>query len=246
MARKAERIVAELRRRIVDGELAPGQALPAAKDLMSEWGVSMGPAYRALTMMRHDGLAERAPKGRGLVVAEGAGTAETAFVMAEGAETRAEVVRTAIAIADAEGLAVLSMRRVAMEFDQANVWLLSYVRDRGQLVTLMSDTVFAAHPPPVDARGGPRARLESLCRLQWSMYRRHPWLAVTVSFKQPQLAPHVAAHTDWAAEALAGPAEARAIAATAANFVRGSALNLGGDDRAFETGLGRLLAGFAL
>ncbi|GAA3285816.1 winged helix-turn-helix transcriptional regulator [Dactylosporangium vinaceum] len=260
MARKAERIAAELRRRIVEGELRPGQALPAAKELMAEWGGSMGPAYRALTMLRHDGLAERAPAGRGLVVAEQAATAAESPgpPPPEEAAIRAGLVRAAIAVADREGLAALSMRRVAMECGQPSVWLLTYVRDRDRLVALMSDSVFAAHPPPAHPAGDRRARLESVCRLQWAMYRRHPWLAVAVSFHRPHGTPHVAAHTDWAVAAVTGAgsgdtgaaaATGPMIAATAANFVRGSALNLAptpaGDD-AFEAGLQRLLDGFAL
>nr|BFE60899.1 hypothetical protein GCM10020063_054250 [Dactylosporangium thailandense] len=239
MARKAEAIVAELRRRIVAGELAPGAPLPAAKAIMAEWGVSMGPAYRALTILRQDGLAEAAPSGRGAVVAARAADAvaeppQLPRLPAEEAGTRAELVRAAIEIADAEGLGALSMRRLAQRFDQANVWLLTYLRDKAQLQVLMSDAIFAGYPPPASG-GSDRERLEALCRLQWEMYRRHPWLAVTVSFKQPQISPHVAAHT-----AVAAPQ----VALTAAAFVRGCAL--GRDGEAFEAGLRRLVESLPL
>jgi len=233
VVRKAEAIVAELRRRIVAGELAAGAPLPAAKDIMAEWGVSMGPAYRALTMLRQDGLAEPGAGGRGAVVAARAAEAVPGLAE-EGASTRAELVRAAIAIADTEGLAALSMRRLAQRFDVANVWLLSYVRDRAQLQVLMSDAIFADHPPPEPGGGDRRSRLEAVCRLQWRMYGRHPWLAVTVSFKQLGISPHVAAH-------LAAAGVEPMAAATAANFVRGCALSRDGGDDAFEAGLGRLL-----
>ncbi|WP_426512252.1 GntR family transcriptional regulator [Dactylosporangium sp. McL0621] len=244
MVRKAEAIVAELRRRIDAGELRPGEPLPTAKEIMAEWGVSMGPAYRALTMLRQDGLAEPGAQGRGSVVAErpAAAGAGMPALPAEGAETRAGLVRAAIEIVDAEGLGVLSMRRLAQRFDVANVWLLTYLRDKAQLQVLMSDAVFAEHPPPEPA-GDRRARLEALCRLHWRMYRRRPWLAVTVSFKQPRISPHIVAHTAWAEAALAGTGSPAMAAATAANYVRGSALSRGGDDGAFEAGLGRLLDG---
>ncbi|WP_433061403.1 GntR family transcriptional regulator [Dactylosporangium sp. CS-033363] len=235
MTRKAESIVAELRRRIVAGELRPGRALPTAREVMAEFGVSIGPAYRALTMMRQDGLAEPVPEGRGSVVAAGAAEAVQAPppLPEEGAETRAALVRAAIEIADAEGLGALSMRRLAQRFEVANVWLLTFVRDKAQLQVLMSDAVFAGRPPP-ETHNSPRETLEALARLQWEMYRAHPWLAVTVSFKHPRLAPHIEAHT-----AAADPRLTR----TVQNFVRGSAMTA--STTAFETGLRCLLDGIA-
>ena len=60
------------------------------------------------------------------------------------------------------------------------------------------------------------------------MYRRRPWLAQSMSFTRPVLAPHAMAHTEWTMRALAalGPAGAFTAAITLANHVRGTAVNL--------------------
>jgi len=266
VARKAEGIVAELRRRIVAGELRPGDTVPSAKDIMGAWGVSMGPAYHALTIMRQDGLAEPvAGGGHGMIVTQEAISAASVAPAppAEGAETRALMVRTAIEVADADGLAVLSFRRLAERLDIAIMTLYTFVRDRAQLEMLMSDSIFAEFPPaPVKGKGkgGWRGQLELVARTQWQMYRAHPWLADIVSFRHAQFAPHVAAHSEWAMRALAGlglaPETAQQAVATIENFVRGNAMNLeqdaetraaqaAQDDTEFELGLQRLLDGFA-
>ncbi|MEV4511003.1 TetR/AcrR family transcriptional regulator C-terminal domain-containing protein [Dactylosporangium sp. NPDC049525] len=168
------------------------------------------------------------------------------------------MVRTAIDLADADGLANTSMRRIASSLDLDFATLRKSVDDRAHLEILMADAIFAEHPPPEPPAGDWRAQLEALCRLQLLMYRRHRWLAEAVSFKKPQLSPHVAGHTEWAVRGLAGdgpaPETARRLAATAANFVRGHAMNLAQeppesgvdeDTALFEFGLQRLLDGFA-
>jgi hypothetical protein len=105
----------------------------------------------------------------------------------------------------------------------------------------MMDRGFAANPPPDPAPAGWRARAEALCRLQWTMYRRHPWLAHAVSFTRPLLAPHAMAHTEWTMHALAGrvpPDRLFLAAVTLANYVRGTAVNLEAEVQAEQdTGL---------
>ncbi|WP_327010469.1 TetR/AcrR family transcriptional regulator C-terminal domain-containing protein [Dactylosporangium sp. NBC_01737] len=266
MTRAAVGVVAELCRRIAAGELRPGEAVPSDKDVARELEVAVGAADRALAMMRQDGLVEDAGDGSGLVVTGQApdiaagwkATVRRRGPAREGPGFLALIVRTAIALADAHGLAVTSMRRIAGELDVDFVTLRKYMGDRDHLEILMADAVFAEHPPPQSPAGDWRARLELLCRAQLLMYRRHPWLAEAVSFKQPQLSPHVVAHTEAAVRALAGegpaPEAVQRLAATAANFVRGHAMRLaqsenraGADEDAalFEFGLQRLLDGFA-
>ncbi|HTJ38916.1 MAG TPA: GntR family transcriptional regulator [Dactylosporangium sp.] len=253
MALIAADIVAELRRRIAARELRPGELL-TFRDLMREWDVSMHIAFKALRLMRDEGLAGKVRRVHGMVVTEDAASIASAWRPPPPASLgfRTQVVGIAIDLADAEGLAAVSMRRIAERLGVATMTPYRHVRPRARLEILMADAVFAEHPPPEHV-GVWRAQLEQLCRMQWQMYRSRPWLARTVCFQSSELNPHVVAHVEWAMRAMAGvhlPAQTVSqIAATAADFVRGTALDLGGDDddtALFEFGLQRLLEGFAL
>jgi len=86
------------------------------------------------------------------------------------AHTRAEVVTAAIAVADAEGLEGLTMRRLAAELGAGPMSLYTYVRDKEELVDLIVDQVCAYDP----ALGEPD--LLGLLRWQRELMLRHPWL----------------------------------------------------------------------
>jgi AcrR family transcriptional regulator len=194
----------------------------------------MATATRVITALREQGLVQARP-GLGTVVA-----VETA----EAAPDRDRVVRTAIAIADAEGLTGLSMRRLAAELGIPTMSVYRHVADKEELVLLMMDEVLGDTPPPAmsPATDGWRACLEALARLQWQMYRRHKWLAQAISFTRPLLAPNAMAHTEWAMRALDAygmdPSLQFVAAAMVANYVRGTAVNLEEEAQAEqETGM---------
>src|SRR5436190_5859938 len=90
-----------------------------------------------------------------------------------------EVVAAAVAIADAEGLAALSIRRVADALGLSPMSLYTYVPSKAELVDLMLDRVAgeeaAADAPAPDGRNW-RRQLEQLARGRWAMAQRHPWL----------------------------------------------------------------------
>jgi AcrR family transcriptional regulator len=153
-------------------------------------------------------------------------------------------VRTAVAIADAEGLGALSMRRLAGELGMPTMSLYRHVSGKEELLLFMMDTVFAGDALPELSPGtdGWRACVEALARLQWSMYRRHPWMAQAVSFTRPLLAPRAMAHTEWTMRALDGHGLAPDVlflaAVTVANYVRGTAVNIEEEAQAEqETGM---------
>jgi AcrR family transcriptional regulator len=155
---------------------------------------------------------------------------------------RDRVVRTAIGIADAEGLAALSMRRVAGELGIPTMSLYRYVPGKDDLVMLMGDTAIGDYPLPAVPPEGWRAQLEYSARLQWAGYRRHPWLAQSISMTRPQLQANGVAHTEWALRALDGlglEANVRLHAAvTLFGFVRGLATSLEQEAQArAETGI---------
>ncbi|MFJ9839367.1 TetR/AcrR family transcriptional regulator C-terminal domain-containing protein [Kitasatospora sp. NPDC101155] len=152
--------------------------------------------------------ARRASAGPAGVAPGGAGgSGASGARRARGGErdlTRERVVAMAVRVADTEGLTALSMRRVATELGVATMSLYRHVPGKDELLRLMMDTVFGEQPLPDSSAPGWRAGLEEVARLQWRIYRRHPWLASTMSFTRPVLAPDAALHTERSMAALAG------------------------------------------
>ncbi|MEV4342966.1 TetR/AcrR family transcriptional regulator C-terminal domain-containing protein [Actinoplanes sp. NPDC049596] len=228
-----QRIAAEITARIKDGTLPPGAAVPSTRQIMATYGVAMATATRIIAYLRDTGLVETRP-GLGTIVTGGAPPPD-----------RDRVVEAAVAIGDAEGLAAVSMRRLAGDLGLPTMALYRYVEDKEDLVLLMMDRVMAAYPPPPGLDPGAddwRTCLEALARLQWTMYRDHPWLAQAVSFTRPPLAPHGMAHTEWSMRALerCGLDSSTQFTASVmlANYVRGTAVNLEEEAQAEqETGL---------
>ncbi|MFV2120761.1 GntR family transcriptional regulator, partial [Streptomyces sp. Act-28] len=62
------RITADIRRRITEGELLPGDRVPSTRKLAEQWGVALATATRALTELRLEGYVETRPRA-GTVVA---------------------------------------------------------------------------------------------------------------------------------------------------------------------------------
>ena len=86
-----------------------------------------------------------------------------------------QIVAAAIELADAEGLEVLSMRRVAERLGVGTMSLYTYVPGKAELLDVMLDTVLAEEARP-DEAGGWRAGLERRAREDWALYHRHPWI----------------------------------------------------------------------
>lgn len=72
-----EQVAAEIRRAIADGEAAPGERIPQAKDLAAVLGVNTNTVLRALRVLRDEGLLELG-RGRRIVVT---GTPERSAVV---------------------------------------------------------------------------------------------------------------------------------------------------------------------
>jgi DNA-binding transcriptional regulator YhcF (GntR family) len=227
-------IAAELRRRIEAGELAPGDRVPSTREITRRWDVAMATATKVLTRLRHEGLVTAVP-GVGTVVAAPrrpvrAGQAPRPRRSAAEELTLTRIVTSAIAVADAEGLPAVSMRRVAGELGVATMSLYRHVEDKDRLLMEMMDAAFAQWPLPGDPPDGWRARLELAGRALWSMFRRHPWLAPAMSVTRPQAIRNGIPYTEWVLTALDGlglsPQTMFTAHITLFNYVRGTAINL--------------------
>jgi AcrR family transcriptional regulator len=99
----------------------------------------------------------------------------------------AQIVATAVRLADAEGLAALSMRGVATELGVAAMTLYSHVPGKGELVDLMLDSVLGElYPDEQSVTSGIwRARLEAVARVNWAFFRRHPWAGHVAGGRPP-------------------------------------------------------------
>jgi DNA-binding transcriptional regulator YhcF (GntR family) len=223
------RIVAEIRRRIDNGDLRPGDRVPSTRQIIQEWGVAMATATKVLTTLRQDGVVRTVP-GVGTIV--GNPELERPVRRREPVQelTRERIVRTAIEIADTERLAALSMRRIATELGVATMSLYRYVPGKDELILRMADAAFAEAVFPAPPPPGWRAQLAVAARLQWATYRRHPWLAQVVSVTRLQAVPNLLAHAEWVLRAVDGlgldAAPMLHVHITLFSHVRGTAVNL--------------------
>jgi len=77
-----EQVAAELRRDISEGQATPGQRLPPARDMAVVLGVHPNTVFRALRMLRDEGILEFR-RGRGITVS---GTPEQSALLAKARE----------------------------------------------------------------------------------------------------------------------------------------------------------------
>ncbi len=75
----AEQVAAEIRRAIAEGEAGPGDRLPLARDMAAVLGVNKNTVFRALHLLRDEGLLEFR-RGNGITVA---GTPEKSALVAQ-------------------------------------------------------------------------------------------------------------------------------------------------------------------
>ncbi|MCX4800326.1 TetR/AcrR family transcriptional regulator C-terminal domain-containing protein [Streptomyces sp. NBC_01214] len=190
--------------------------VPSTRQIAAQWGVALATATKALTTLRLEGLVEARPR-IGTVVAGSAPAAAPARKRPSPApDTEPEltldrIVRAAVEIADAEGLAALSMRGVAARLGVAAMSTYRYVPSKEDLVLLMADAAFG-EALPADAHGDAdadvpqdwRTRVEVGARTLWGLYRKHPWLARISPLTRPLLLPNLLVHGEWMLSALDG------------------------------------------
>jgi AcrR family transcriptional regulator len=110
---------------------------------------------------------------------------------------RTAIVRAAIAIADADGMDAVTMRRVAERLNTGPMSLYRYVPDKDALVSMMVDEVIGQSGPegrdqlPSHWRDALRLVAESI----WDVCQAHPWYPEAIMVRPP-LTPNGAAGLD--------------------------------------------------
>lgn len=89
--------------------------------------------------------------------------------------SRDQITRAAIDLADAEGLAAVSMRHIATRIGSAPTSLYWYFSDKEQLYELMVDAIIGEIELPGQPSGDWRADLAAIARATRTALRQHPW-----------------------------------------------------------------------
>lgn len=111
-----------------------------------------------------------------------------------------QVAAAGIRLADAGGLAAVSMRAVAAELAYTPMALYRYVSGKDELVAVMVDEAYGV--PPAELRGGGhgwRSRISMWARANREVMRRHRWI-LEITLTEPPLTPH---QIDWMEHGLA-------------------------------------------
>lgn len=147
----------------------------------------------------------------------------------------ADITRTAIAIADAEGLAAVSMARVAQEMGNATMALYRHVKNKDELLALMWDE--AMEDPPPLPEGEWREKLGFWAKAVLQAIRRRPWF-LQIPISGPPSGPRNLAWLESALTALDDtplePGEKIGVVMGLSTFVQGEARLVGTLSQGFE------------
>jgi AcrR family transcriptional regulator len=99
------------------------------------------------------------------------------------------IIDAAIVVADAQGMAALSMRAVGERLGCTAMALYTYVPSKSELVDLMYDAVLAEARQDYDLGAGWRPALTAWAQDLLAFYVRHPWV-LQVSQARPVLGPN--------------------------------------------------------
>jgi AcrR family transcriptional regulator len=148
-----------------------------------------------------------------------------------------EVVEAAIALADADGLAAVTVRRLAERLDVSPMSVYTHVNSRDDLLVLMADAMHARMVRPSHGRAGWRTRVQRVAEANLELLRAHSWL-LDVTDDRTALGPGTIAKYDHELQALL-PLRLDDVTTDAAltfvlDFVRASARALRPDPHAGE------------
>lgn len=115
--------------------------------------------------------------------------------------TREQIVRTAIEVADEDGLEAISMRVIAQRLGVGAMSLYWHVASKEELLDLVYDEIFGEIEPPSAPTGDWRADAEHMAHATRAVMLRHPWI-VSIAGGQPALGPNLLRHIEASLEIL--------------------------------------------
>ncbi len=118
--------------------------------------------------------------------------------------TRADIARAALEIADSEGFDAVSMRRVAQKLGAGTMTLYHYVRNKNELIALMSDAVMAeVVVPEGELSADWRTALTQIANRSHDAFKAHHWVFQKMS-DDGVPGPNGMRHFEQSLEAVAG------------------------------------------
>ena len=115
--------------------------------------------------------------------------------------SREAIVQAALALADAEGLEAVSLRRVGAALGAGPMRLYGYVATKEELLDLLVDAVYAEMESPSPARSDWRKALRHLALQTRRVARAHPWFVALLGGR-PRIGPNALAHMEASLAAL--------------------------------------------
>lgn len=144
--------------------------------------------------------------------------------------TREQIADTALALADAEGIDAVSMRRIAEELGVGTMTLYYYVRTKDDLLALMDDALTGECLIPAGKLPKTwRAAMTAIARETRRVFVRHPW-ALTALEGGGRVGPNGMRHVEQSMAALAhapfSPSERLSVISAVDDLVFGHVLRL--------------------
>ena len=115
--------------------------------------------------------------------------------------SRERIVRAAVAIADREGIAEVSLRKVAAKLSAGPMRLYTYTSTKEGLLELMVDSIYAEIAGKPLEGGDFRQTFRSIAESMRAAARKHPWF-IDLLGRRPPLGPHALEHYERSLAAL--------------------------------------------
>jgi AcrR family transcriptional regulator len=113
------------------------------------------------------------------------------------------IITAAVAIADAEGLDAVSMRRVATELNARTMSLYTHVGSKEDILDLMADRTAGEVLVPEPLPSGWREAITLVVEREREVMSRHPWM-VALQSRGPAVGPNGLRHVEQSLRAIAG------------------------------------------